>query len=414
MNGYSERCVAGTTVSAADSTRSESVGAGDTWRDRRLIRVALVNDHLGYADGVTHGVTRYFLNVIPRLNAGNIRAEACFLRGPHPAQDQMRRSGIEVTFLGRRKHDPRVTADLIKFVRTRRIDILHLGGMKSIFFGRVAARLAGCRAVIHLHDTRPMGPVVGLLQRRLARWTDAAISPCEFVRQLAITEFAIAPPIAATLHNGVPIDEFAPPDGARESVRREFQIAPDAPVVGMLGRLSTEKQPALLIARFARLLWTHPRAVLLMVGDGPLREQCRDLTQRLGLSQSVRFAGHRQDVPRMLAAMDLVASPSAHEGFPYSALEAAAAGKPVVAFRVGGMPEVVSNGESGVLVAGQDVNALIEVIVQVLAQPKLAARLAEGARRRASRFSIEHHVRRLDVLYRGVMNRDPAVIASAV
>jgi glycosyltransferase involved in cell wall biosynthesis len=316
----------------------------------------------------------------------------------------LRDAGIEVTFLSRRKHDPRALSDLVALVRRCQADILHLAGMKSILLGRVAAHRVGCRTVIHLHDTQPLGPLLGFLQRRVARWTDAALGVCDPVTNLAVSELEIDPRIAETLPNGVPIEEFAlPGEGARESIRREFHIDRGVPVVGMVGRLSTEKQPGLLISALPRLLSKHPCAVVLIVGDGPLGSQCQELAKRMGVSASVRFAGQRADVPRMLAAMDLVAAPSYREGFPYSALEAAAAGKPVVAFRVGGMPEVVLDGESGLLIEPQDAVALVDAIAQVLAQPLLAARLAEGARTRAAAFSIENHVRRLELVYRRVL-----------
>jgi glycosyltransferase involved in cell wall biosynthesis len=259
-----------------------------------------------------------------------------------------------------------------------------------------------------------LGPALGFLQRRLAAWTDAAIGVSDAVSSLAIADFGIDPRLTMTIYNGVPIAEFAsPPVGARESIRREFRIDSNAPVVGMIGRLSSEKQPMLLISALPRLLAAHPRAVLFIVGDGPLRIECEDVALRLGVGASVRFAGQRTEVATTLAAMDVVAIPSSNEGFPYSALEAAAAGRPIVAFRVGGMPEVVSNGESGFLITPQDVAGLIEGIARVLAQPLLAARLAEGARKRASEFSIEDHVRRLEVLYRHLMDGGTTALAGS-
>jgi glycosyltransferase involved in cell wall biosynthesis len=366
------------------------------------IRVLFVNDHLGYEGGVVHGVTRYFLNVIPRLGAP-IEAQACFLRGPHPAVERLRDAGIEVTFLSRRKHDPRALTDLVSLVRGRRIDILHLAGMKSILLGRLAARRAGCRAVIHLHDTQPLGAALGFLQRRVARWTDAAIGVSDAVSRLAISEFGIEPEIAVTIHNGIPIEEFAsPPSAARQSIRHEFGIDLDAPVVGMLGRLSSEKQPMLLISALPRLLAIHPRAVLLVVGDGPLRVECQDVASRLGISSSVRFAGQRTDVPSMFAAMDMVAVPSSREGFAFAVVEAFAAGKPVVAFRVGGLTETVVDGETGFLVPPQDVAALVDAISQLMSNPAQARRLAERASSAARAYSIDAHVRRLESLYHHV------------
>ena len=392
-------------MTALDSLeRRTSVESRGASHDR--LRVLFVNDHLGYAGGVVHGVTRYFLNVIPRLDA-QVEAQACFLRGPHPAAQRLRQAGIEVSFLGRQKHDPRVLGDLVSLVRRRHIDILHLAGMKSILLGRLAARRARCRNVIHLHDTQRLGPGLGFLQRRLAHWTDAAIGVSDAVSRLAIVEFGIDPRVMSTIHNGIPIEEFAsPPVDARRSIRREFRIDTDAPVVGMLGRLSSEKQPTLLISALPRLLAAHPRAVLFIVGDGPLRNECRDTAVRLGISSSVRFAGQRTDVAAILAAMDVVAVPSSREGFGYAVVEAFAAGKPVVAFRVDGLTEIIVDGETGFLVGPQNAAGLVDAISQVLNDPILAARLAERARNRGRAYSIDTHVRHLETLYRRVVDRD--------
>jgi glycosyltransferase involved in cell wall biosynthesis len=387
---------------AAASLVEQSNGGSEegTTPLHRPIRVLFVNDHLGYDGGVIHGVTRYFMNVIPRLNSAVVEAQACFLRQPHPAAQRLREAGIAADFLARTKHDPRALWDLMSLVRRRHIDILHLAGMKSILLGRLAARRAGCRSVIHLHDTQRLGPALGLLQRRLAPWTAAAIGVSDAVSRLAVADFGIEPEVAITIHNGIPIEEFAsPPPHARQSIRREFRIDADAPVIGMVGRLSFEKQPMLVLSALPRLLREHPRAILLIAGDGPLRMECESLAARLGISAAVRFAGQRTDVPSMLAAMDIVAVSSSREGFGYAVVEAGAAGKPVVGFRVDGLLETIRHGETGILVPPQDATALVAALSRLLSDSTLAMRLGEAARYHARAYSIDQHVRRLEALY---------------
>ena len=136
-------------------------------RDR--IKVLFVNDHLGYPGGVIHGATRYFLNVLPRLNRDEIDLKVCFFRERHPAAEQLEAAGICPIFLNRRKWDLRVLRDLIHLVREHDADILHLNGMKGCLLGRCAARVTGRHAIIHLHDVNPPGLVTGFLQRRVAR-----------------------------------------------------------------------------------------------------------------------------------------------------------------------------------------------------------------------------------------------------
>lgn len=147
-----------------------------------------------------------------------------------------------------------------------------------------------------------------------------------------------------------------------------------------------------------------PDAVLLIAGDGPARGDCESLVRSLGLESVVRFLGHRQDVPDLLASMDVVAVPSVGEkSFGYSALEAIAAGRPVVAFVSEGLRQIVLDGTTGFLVPKGDVDRLATSLADVLTDGALAKRLGEGGRLHAQAFSIERHVRRLERLYAQAM-----------
>jgi glycosyltransferase involved in cell wall biosynthesis len=127
------------------------------------------------------------------------------------------------------------------------------------------------------------------------------------------------------------------------------------------------------------------------------------MINQLGLEHCVRLAGQREDVPDILAASDVLAIPSLTEGLPYVAIEAAAAGRPVVAFDCGGVPDVVLQGQTGILVPAGDESALATAIVRVLADPALAKRLGEAGRRHAGRFTVGRHVARLEEIYNAVL-----------
>src|SRR5690606_11331326 len=122
--------------------------------------------------------------------------------------------------------------------------------------------------------------------------------------------------------------------------------------------ISPEKGHEALIRAMPDVLQRVPRTVILVVGDGPLRTACEKRAAAMGLAHAVRFAGHRSDMPEVLAAVDVVAVPSSSEGFPYAALEAMAARRPVVAFDVGGLPEIICSGRDGLLVRAGDVGGL--------------------------------------------------------
>jgi glycosyltransferase involved in cell wall biosynthesis len=143
-----------------------------------------------------------------------------------------------------------------------------------------------------------------------------------------------------------------------------------------------------------------PRALLLVIGDGPERAACEELARALGLSDHVRFVGRRTDVPRLLSIIDLVLMPSRSEGLGLAAIEALAAARPVIAFAVGGLPEVVTDQVNGRLVAGGDCEAFANAVIDTLRNPTRRAAYARGAAASAERFGVDAHVRRLIDCYR--------------
>jgi glycosyltransferase involved in cell wall biosynthesis len=143
-----------------------------------------------------------------------------------------------------------------------------------------------------------------------------------------------------------------------------------------------------------------PRALLLVIGDGPERAGCEELAHSLGITAHVRFLGGRGDVPRLLSAIDLVLMPSESEGLGLAAIEALAAARPVIAFAVGGLPEVVVDGRNGRLVAPGDGDAFASTVVETLRDPARRLSYARGAASSAQRFGIEAHVQRLIDCYR--------------
>jgi glycosyltransferase involved in cell wall biosynthesis len=375
--------------------------------DDTPIKVLMMNDHMGYSGGVIHGVTRYFLSVVPHFDPGRVMVTTCFLRGEHPALADFRAKGLEPLFLSRGKWDPRALTDLVRLVRQLKIDVVHLSGLKSCLLGRLAARMTGCRAVIHHHDTWSLKPAVRFLQRRLARWTDAALAVSDSVRLLMIREYGLPPDRVETLHYGLDLEEFGQPaPGARERVRREFDIRHDAPTMAIIGRLVPEKGHALLMRSMPAVLERCPGAVLIVVGDGPTKSECESIAGGLGIERAVRFAGYRNDVPDILDAVDVVAMPSFREGFGYSALEAIAAGKPVVASRIEGLPTIVQDGRTGFLVEPGIADELIEALCKLLCDLKLAERMALDCRRHAQEFTLDRHVDRLEEIYRRIAGHE--------
>lgn len=365
------------------------------------IRLLFLSDHLGHANGAIHGATTYFLSVLPRLDRSAIDLSVCFLRERHPTAVQLEDAGIEPIFLNRGKWDPGAFGDLLKIVRQRDIQLIHAAGLKGCIIGRAVARMTGRQAIIHLHDMEPGGLHTRLIHRRMAKWAEVTLCVSDAVAEMARREFAVAEDRVVTLHNGIAIEQYAnPPADARRRIRSEFQIAQDAPVIGMISRFAPVKQHELLIRAMPSLLARCSQAVLLTVGDGPTLEGCRAVARELGIEDSIRFTGLRKDVPEILAAVDVVAVPSQSEGLSYTALESTAAGRPVVAFNVGGMPEAIVEGQTGFLLEPDDIESFVDRLLCIVTDPHQAAMMGEHCRDHAQSFSIDRHVQRLMDIYK--------------
>jgi glycosyltransferase involved in cell wall biosynthesis len=370
------------------------------------VRVLFVQDHLGQSPEAIHGVGRYLLSTLSAFDRRLVEPSLCVLSAWHPlGAPLLEAQGIDAVFLGRGKWDPRALPDLIRLVRHRDIDILHVSGFKGTMLGRIAAAVTRRAAIAHLHDARPMAPWVRLVQHRLARWTDAAIVVSEAMRRVALADYGLPSDRVQVLHNGVLPEAYSQvPPGARRRIRQELGIEDDAKVIGIVGRIEPGKGHKALLRALPKVLARCSTAVLLVVGDGPAHADCERLAGDLGLTAAVRFTGYRSDIPELLSAMEVMAAPSiAEEGLGYAVLEAMCAGLPVVAYRSGGLAEVVVHGETGLLVPKGDVAKLAEALATVLTETFLRQEFAQGARRRVVDFSVTRHVERLQETYRDLM-----------
>jgi glycosyltransferase involved in cell wall biosynthesis len=383
------------------------VNRSDVLIDGRPMRVLALSDHLGHAGGKVHGGTTYFVSVLPALAEAGVELTVCFMSAEHPAAEPMRQRGVEPLFLNRHKLDPRAYGDVNRIVAERDIQMVHLASFKSHYIGRLIARRHHLRSIIHLHDTKPLPLPIRLLQKTVANYTDLALAVSNPVGDLGVSDYGLQREKVRTLHNGIDVERFAKvAPVARSLVRGELGLAADAKAIGIVGRLAEMKGQPYAIRAMPIVLQQVPGAVLVLVGEGETRSQCESLVRELALERSVKMVGQRSNMPEVLAALDVVAMPSLFgEGLPYAAIEAIAGGRPVVAFPTAGIPEVVVDGESGLLVPRGDVDALASALVRVLGDATLCKRLSEGARRHAQRFTIEHHVETLIGIYREFLTK---------
>jgi L-malate glycosyltransferase len=363
--------------------------------------IMVLADHIGYAGGVRHGVTTYLLHVLPKLAAAGLDLTVCFLRAPHAAAADLRACGIRPVFFDAGKWDPTVALRVAALARRNGVRLLHATGVKGTLVARIAARLIGARTLLHVHDLNDPGAALSALQRLVARPTDAAVCVSEAVRELTVTRYRVAPGRVRVARNGIPLEMLrAAGAAARKHVLAELGIEPGRPVLAVIGRMHPVKGHRALLAMLPEIVRSSPRALLLVIGDGPERAPCEALARNLGLSGHVRFLGRRGDVPRLLAAIDLVLMPSHSEGLGLAAIEAVAAARPVIAFAAGGLPEVVVDGVNGRLVPPGDCQAFAGAVVDTLRDPGRRLSYARGAASSAKRFGVEAHVHRLIDCYR--------------
>ena len=281
-------------------------------------------------------------------------------------------------------HYFRSAQEIADCLRSRRIDLLCTSGYKPDVIGLRAARLANVPAVAIAHGWTGATWKVRL-NEQLDRWAMrrfdcvASVSQAQAQR---VVRAGVKPSRMATIPNAVPIDHLPPRDPARRAAVEALFPSPPRIIVAAAGRLSPEKGFEVFVEAAAQATAKRPEAGFVLFGDGPLREQLTNAVRARGLQDRFILAGFRADLADLLPQVDVQVLSSYAEGLPVILLEAMAAGVPVVATRVGGVPEVVADGVHGLLVDAGDAAGLAKGIEQLLASNELRQRLGLAGRAR--------------------------------
>lgn len=349
---------------------------------------------------------------LPRIE----HAIVTFVRGAKPAKAEMqneapnqfvaaaRAAGIEVDVIGERfRFDTRVVGELRRIVAQRAPDIIESHMIKSHFLVKVS-ELGRRLPWVAFHHGYTKTDLKMQLYNRLNRWSlpSAArvVTVCgEFAEQLA--RAGVPAGRIFVRHNAIGPAVPAEEEEVRE-LRHRLGVDSGEPVILAVGRMSREKGHVDLISAVGQLRHLDPELnfKLVIVGDGPERERVERLAAELAISERVVLAGHVDDLRAYYALADVLAMPSHSEGSPLALLEAMAAGVPVVATRVGGVPEIVADGESALLVAPKDARAFAIALARVLRDLQLVRTLSANALKRSRQdFSPEVYARSLTELY---------------
>jgi len=298
-----------------------------------------------------------------------------------------------------------------KTLRRSRTQILHAYGIYPNVFAIPAARLAGVPVTIG--SVRDIGDTYTFWQHQVQKYclrlADHIVVNAEAIKR-DLLQRGYDGKRLSVIPNGIDCERFGLP-GNGEAVRREWNIPPGVPVVGVLARLLRIKGQDVFLRAAALIASNNPHVRFVIVGDNNIdhqyKEELKRLSARLGLEDRVVFTGFRTDVPDLLAALSIVVSPSLGlEGLSNSLLESMAAGLPVVATRVGGTPEIVEDGKTGLLVSPGDPEALAAAISRLLQDRPTAKRLGQSARHQVfSRYSLEQAVSSTERLYHDLLLR---------
>jgi glycosyltransferase involved in cell wall biosynthesis len=292
-------------------------------------------------------------------------------------------------------------AQLVRFLRRERIQIVHTFDFYTSIFAVPAARLAGV-------------PVVLASRRELLNlrtpWQQRAIRvACSMATGVVVNSRAVGQDMAGVesggrskidiLPNCIDLDKFEHNSSIQE-IRRELGLSPTSILIGALGNLRPEKNLETFLMAARSIADAIPSAEFLVIGDGPEGNELKSLANDLHLSESVHFLGERPDVPDLLAALDILVMSSYSESFPNAILEAMAAGKPVVATNVGGIPEVVEEGQTGFLVPARDPEAMSDRILLLCRDSVLRLQMGRVARARVeSNFTVQAVTAKLEGIY---------------
>ncbi|MFE3290950.1 glycosyltransferase [Rhodococcus sp. NPDC059234] len=343
------------------------------------------------------GAERHVATLLPRMDPTRFEPSTICIGDEGALFPTLTEAGVDAKALHCTKRQAvRALWILVREMRRARTDVVVVRGYSAETLGRLAARIAGVRhTIMWVHnagDTAPRGRVRILTDRVLTRWTGAYFGVANAQLPYLIDDLGYPAEKVRVIHNGVDPAKFT--TATDRSVLSEFGFGVGDPVAAILAALRLEKDHATLLRSARQVIDEIPNAKFLIIGDGPTRPELERLSTALGVAANVCFAGVREDVSRLLCAIDVfVLSSSTVECFPMALLEAMACARPAVCTAVGGVSEMLEDGRTGYLVPAQDPHLLAERLSAVLSDPVSARRMGRAGRERVeSEFSLDRSV----------------------
>jgi glycosyltransferase involved in cell wall biosynthesis len=290
------------------------------------------------------------------------------------------------------------------FVRSKHIDLIVTNGIKCHIIGSMVSSMTGAKLIWHVRDFMETGLARFLLTSMGRLFPDRIITNSDAVGSIFVSGGR-----TETVYNGVDLAQFnSELDGKR--VRSEFKVGKHTKLIGAIGHFAPLKGYEELLCAVREVVGAGFNVKLALVGEciyphsKGYKEKLLSLVDSTGMKDKVIFTGFREDIPELLASFDLFVLPSRSEGFGRVNLEAMAMGKPVISTNVGGIPEVVIDGVTGILVPPGNSNVISRAIVKLLDDPHMREIMGrEGRKRVEERFTLQGHVQRIQEIYRDVL-----------
>jgi glycosyltransferase involved in cell wall biosynthesis len=307
--------------------------------------------------------------------------------------------------------DLKTLLSIVWLIFTERPDIVHTHSSKAGILGRVAARICFVPKIIHTPHGHVFYGHFGALASRIFLWVEKLFARLTD-RMVALTDGEMddyiklsvcSPEKLLKIHSGVDVKLFKQSNGNMVKKRRSLGLDQNVKVVGFVGWLLPIKGPMYLLKAMDYVWLSYPETTLVIVGKGDLDMDLRAQAQQLKANGRVKFLGWREDINEIMPVFDVLVLPSLNEGMGRVLVEAMAVGKPVVASRVGGIPDLVLDGETGYLVPPADEKALADGIKMLLDDPGKAWEIGQNGKKRCEQFSIEAMIDKLADLYSDIM-----------
>jgi glycosyltransferase involved in cell wall biosynthesis len=349
-----------------------------------------------------HGVKRLFAWMIPRFDHSRFNVSLISLRKKDLAEDTLEQFGVDVTYLGRHKFDPRTYGHLLRMLKAKQADLVHMHGYGATTFGRLCAWRLAIPAVLHEHANHTTTPwFQKVADRLLAPHTDLAIAVSRSTAEFTVRARLMPEERTKVVYLGSPLDEFARTRTSEEiaAARAALGIEPSTIAVGTVTRLMPSKGNSYLVDAVPEITQRHPKARVYIIGEGELESELKAQAQALGLGSRLVFLGFQRDVAAALSALDIIVFPSLWEGTPLTAFEALAAGKPIVATDADGLLDILTDRKDALVVPKRNAGALAQAVSAMIEQPGLSARLSAAARDTGAHYDIAAFVRKMERLY---------------